>query len=319
MRQYIVRRILYSLLILFFISIFIFALGRVLPGDPVQAVLMTSRMGPIDAEVVADLKAQFGLDKPLPVQYLVWVSSFILGDWGVSIASGEDVREMFMHRLPITLELFLGSVFWACIIGFPFGIVSALKRNSWLDVSLTTGAIIGVSIPVFWEGIVAIYLFAVVFRIFPPSGYVPFSESMSGNLLSVAMPTFIMGTQGAGLLCRFVRSSLLEVMNQDYIRTAYAKGLRRAGVIFKHALKPAMIPVVTVAGLTWGYVVAGAFLVEYMFAIPGLGRMGVNAIFAKDFPVIQATLVMVAVNILAVNLIVDLLYGYLDPRVRIQR
>lgn len=319
MRQYILRRVLYSLLILFFMSIFIFALGRVLPGDPVQAVLMTSRMGPVDAEVLEDLKVQFGLDKPLPVQYVVWAANFIMGDWGVSIASGEDVREMFMHRLPITLELFLGSVFWACVIGFPFGVISALKRNSWLDMTLTTGAIIGVSIPVFWEGIVMIYLFAVMFQIFPPSGYVPFSESVSGNLLSVAMPTFIMGTHGAGLLCRFVRSSLLEVMNQDYIRTAYAKGLRRTGVILKHAIKPAMIPVVTIAGLAWGYVVAGSFLVEYMFAIPGLGRMGINAIFASDFPVIQATLVMVALNILAVNLIVDLLYGYLDPRVSIQQ
>jgi peptide/nickel transport system permease protein len=319
MRQYILRRILYSLLILFFVSILIFILGRVLPGDPIQAALMTSGMGPVNVEIINDLKVQFGLDKPLHVQYLLWMKNFIQGDWGVSIATGEQVLPMFMRRLPITLELFAGSVLWACIIGFPCGIISALKRNSWLDVSLTTGAIIGVSIPVFWEGIVAIYLFAVIIHLFPPSGFVPITESLSGNLASVAMPTFIMGTQGAGLLGRYVRSSLLEVLGQDYIRTAYAKGLRERGVLIRHAMKPAMIPVVTVIGLAWGYVVAGSFIVEYMFAIPGLGRMGVNAIFSNDFPVIQATLIMVAINILVVNLIVDLLYGYLDPRVRIQQ
>ncbi|HVN71435.1 MAG TPA: ABC transporter permease [Desulfomonilia bacterium] len=319
MRQYILKRALYSVLILFFVSLLIFGLGRVLPGDPIQNALMTSRMGPVNAEVIQDMKAQFGLDKPLHVQYFVWIMNFIQGEWGTSIATGERVLPMFLHRLPITLELFAGSVLWSCIIGFPLGIISALRRNSWLDTSLTTGAIIGVSIPVFWEGIVMIYLFAVILHIFPPSGYVPFSESVKGNLLSVAMPTFIMGTQGAGLLSRYIRSSLLEVLGQDYIRTAYAKGLRVKAVILRHAMKPAMIPVVTVFGLAWGYVVAGSFIVEYMFAIPGLGRMGVNAVFSNDFPVIQATLIMVAVNILVVNLIVDLLYGYLDPRVRVQR
>jgi peptide/nickel transport system permease protein len=317
MRDYVLRRVLYSLFILFLVSILIFALGRVLPGDPVQAVLAASRMGPVDSEVIRDLKAQFGLDRPLAVQYLIWMAGFVRGDWGVSIATGEDVRAMFMHRLPITLELFLGSVLWSCIIGFPCGIVSALKRNSWLDLACTTGAIMGVSIPVFWEGSVLIYLFSVLVHVFPPSGYVPFSEDPWGNLLSVAMPTFIMGTHGAGLLSRFVRSSLLEVLGQDYIRTARAKGLREKAVILTHAVRPAMIPVVTITGLAWGYVVAGSFIVEYMFAIPGLGRMGVNAIFCNDFPVIQATLIMVALNILAVNLAVDLLYGALDPRVRV--
>jgi peptide/nickel transport system permease protein len=318
MRRYIIGRILYSLLILFFVSILIFILGRVLPGDPVRNALMATGMDAVNNETIQQLRVQFGMDRPLPVQYLIWIRGFFRGDWGVSIVSGEQVLAMFMSRLPITLELFAGSVFWSTIIGFPFGIISALRRNTWLDISVTTGAIMGISIPVFWEGIIMIYLFAVITHIFPPSGYVPFSEDPWGNLLSVAMPTFIMGTQGAGLLSRFVRSSLLEVMGQDYIRTAYAKGLREKAVLIRHALKPAMIPVITVIGLAWGYVVAGAFIVEYMFAIPGLGRMGVNAIFVKDFPVIQATMIMVAINILAVNLLVDLLYGLIDPRIRVQ-
>lgn len=319
MRRYIVRRILYSLLILFFVSILIFILGRVLPGDPVRNALLATRMDAAGSETIRELRVQLGLDKPLTVQYFIWLRGFFRGDWGISIASGEQVLPMFMSRLPITLELFAGSVIWSAVIGFPFGIISALRRNSWLDVSVTTSAIMGISIPVFWEGILMIYLFAVLTHIFPPSGYVPFSEDPWGNLLSVAMPTFIMGTHGAGLLSRFVRSSLLEVMGQDYIRTAHAKGLRRKAVIVGHALKPALIPVVTVIGLAWGYVVAGAFIVEYMFAIPGLGRMGVNAIFMKDFPVIQATMILVAVNVLAVNLLVDLLYGFVDPRVRVLR
>jgi peptide/nickel transport system permease protein len=319
MRRYILRRILYSLMILFFVSILIFILGRVLPGDPIRAAILSSRMDGASAEVIQELRLQFGLDKPLPVQYLVWVKGFLTGDWGVSLATGEKVLPMFMSRLPITLELFAGSVLWATLIGLPFGIISALRRNSWLDVSVTTFAIVGVSIPVFWEGIIMIYLFAVLTHLLPPSGFVPFSESVWGNLMSVAMPTFIMGTQGAGLLSRYVRSSLLEVLGQDYIRTAYAKGLREKAVLLRHAMKPAMIPVVTVVGLAWGYVVAGSFIVEYMFAIPGLGRMGVNAIFSKDFPVIQASLVMVALNILVVNLLVDLLYGLIDPRVRVAR
>jgi peptide/nickel transport system permease protein len=227
--------------------------------------------------------------------------------------------DMFLTRLPVTLELFLGATFWAWIIGFPVGIVSALRRNSPLDATLTTSAIIGVSIPAFWEGIVFIYVFAVILRIFPPSGYVPFFEDPWENIRSVIMPTFIMGTQSAGLLARYVRSSLLEVLGQDYIRTARAKGLKERAVIATHAFKPAMIPVATVIGLSWSYLVAGSFIVEFMFAIPGLGRMGVDAVFARDFPVLQAVLIIVALNVLLVNLIVDLAYGYLDPRVRLHR
>lgn len=318
MKKYILKRLVYSLLILFLVSILIFLLGRVLPGDPVQNALISTRMGVVDKEVIDSLRTQFGLDKPLYLQYILWIQNFVRGDWGVSITYREEVKEMFLHRLPITLELFAGWVFWSAIIGFPFGIISALRRNTWVDASLTTGAIIGISIPVFWQGIVMIYLFAVFTHIFPPSGYVPFSEDAGKNLLSVAMPTFILGTHSAGLISRYVRSSLLEVLGQDYIRTAHAKGLRDTAVLIRHAIKPAMIPVVTVLGIEFGYVVAGSFIVEYMFAIPGLGRMCMNAIFASDFPVIQATLILVAINIVTVNLVVDLLYGYLDPRVRVQ-
>jgi peptide/nickel transport system permease protein len=316
MKRYIASRLLYTILILFFVSILIFSLSRLLPGDPIQAAALinTDLANP---EIMNDLRAKFGLDKPYHQQYLIWLVDFSKGEWGNSLGSGEDVLEMFLRRLPITLELFIGAVFWSFLIGFPLGIIAALRRNSWLDACLTTTSIIGVSIPVFWEGIVFIYLFAVILPIFPPAGYVHFSESIWGNLLSVAMPTFVMGTQTAGLLARYVRSSLLEVLGQDFIRTARAKGLREKAMLIRHAARPALLPVVTVIGLSWGYMVAGSFLVEYMFAIPGLGRMGVEAVFARDFPVIQATLIIVALNVMMANLTVDLTYGYLDPRVRI--
>jgi len=318
MRKYILERLVYTVILLFLVSILIFVMVRMLPGDPVSfAAMANSDLA--DKTIMAELRARYGLDKPIYTQYVIWLKDFVRGEWGKSIGSGEPVMAMFLSRLPVTLELFFGATFWAFLIGFPVGIIGALKRNSKLDAFLTTSSIIGVSIPAFWEGIVFIYIFAVIFQIFPPSGYVPFFESPWENLLSVIMPTFIMGTGSAGLLARYVRSSFLEVFSQDFIRTARAKGAKESRVIRKHAFKPAMLPVVTIIGLSWAFLISGAFIVEFMFAIPGLGRMGVDAVFARDFPVLQVVLVIVALNVLLVNLLVDLLYGYLDPRVRIQK
>jgi len=318
MKRYIFRRLLYTIGILFFVSILVFVMVRLLPGDPVSAAAMWNT-DLADKTIMAELRERFGLNKPIHVQYVIWLRDFFRGEWGTSLGSGELVLEMFLDRLPVTLELFIGAVFWSWIIGFPVGIISALRRNTNLDAALTTSAIFGVSIPAFWEGIVFIYIFAVIFRILPPSGFVPFSEDPWQNIRSVIMPTFIMGTQTAGLLARYVRSSLLEVLGQDYIRTARAKGLRERVVIAVHAFKPAMIPVATIIGLGFSGMIGGNFIVEFMFAIPGLGRMGIDAVFARDFPVLQAILVIVALNVLLINLLVDLIYGYLDPRVRLHK
>ena len=316
MKRYIIRRLLYSIAILFLVSILVFVMVRLLPGDPVAAAAMWNT-DLADKTIMAELRERFGLNRPIHVQYIIWLRDFFRGEWGMSLGSGEQVLDMFLDRLPVTLELFIGAVFWSWIIGFPVGIISALRRNTGLDAALTTSAIFGVSIPAFWEGIVFIYIFAVIFRFLPPSGFVPFSEDPWQNIRSVMMPTFIMGTQTAGLLARYVRSSLLEVLGQDYIRTARAKGLRERVVIAVHAFKPAMIPVATIIGLGFSGMIGGNFIVEFMFAIPGLGRMGIDAVFARDFPVLQAILVIVALNVLLINLIVDLIYGYLDPRVRL--
>jgi peptide/nickel transport system permease protein len=317
MGKYIGIRLAHALVILAIVIVLVFVIARLIPGDAIMAA-MAGSVDLHDADVVARVRHQFGLDEPILVQFAVWLEHFARGDWGTSIGTGENVLDMFLRRLPITLELFLGATLWSVAIGVPAGIIGALKRNSALDIFVTTGAIVGVSIPAFWEAIVLIYLLAVVVPVFPPSGYVPFTEDPLLNLRAMVLPSFVLGTHSGGLLARYVRSSLLEVLGQDYIRTARAKGFSEVAVVARHALKPGMIPVVTVIGLSWGGMLAGAFFVEVIFAIPGLGRMSVEAIFQKDFPVMQATLIVVSINVLLVNLLVDILYGYLDPRVRVR-
>ena len=318
MGRYIGVRLLHALVILVLVTMLVFIIAQLIPGDAVMAA-MASSVDMSDSEVVARVRHQFGLDQSILVQFGNWLTRYLTGDWGTSIGTGQKVHAMFVQRLPVTLELFLGATAWSFVIGIPAGIISALKRNSAVDVAVSTGTMIGVSIPSFWEAIMLIYLLGVVFPILPPSGYVPFAENPMLNLKSMILPTFVLGTHSAGLLARYVRSSLLEVLGQDYIRTARAKGLSERAIIALHALKPAMIPVVTVIGLAWAHMLAGAFFVEVIFAIPGLGRMSVDAIFQKDFPVVQATLIAVSVNVLVVNLLVDIVYGYLDPRVRVRQ
>ena len=318
MGRYIGVRLLHALVILVLVTMLVFVIAQLIPGDAVMAA-MASSIDMSDSEVVARVRRQFGLDQSILVQFGNWLIRYLAGDWGTSIGTGQNVRAMFVQRLPVTLELFLGATAWSFVIGIPAGIISALKRSSAVDVAVSTGTMIGVSIPSFWEAIMLIYLLGVVFPILPPSGYVPFTENPALNLKSMVLPTFVLGTHSAGLLARYVRSSLLEVLGQDYIRTARAKGLSERAIIALHALKPAMIPVVTVIGLAWAHMLAGAFFVEMIFAMPGLGRMSVDAIFQKDFPVVQATLIAVSVNVLVVNLLVDIVYGYLDPRVRVRQ
>jgi peptide/nickel transport system permease protein len=317
MGKYIGIRLAHAVVILAIVVVLVFVIAQLIPGDAIMAA-MAGSVDLHDPEVVARVRHQFGLDQPIVIQFAVWIGHFARGDWGTSIGTGEKVLDMFLRRLPITLELFIGATLWSVAIGIPAGIIGALKRNSATDVFVTAGAIVGVSIPAFWEAIVLIYLLAVLVPVFPPSGYVPFSEDPLLNLRAMVLPTFVLGTHSGGLLARYVRSSLLEVLGQDYIRTARAKGFSEAAVVVKHALKPGMIPVVTVIGLSWGGLLAGAFFIEVIFALPGLGRMSVEAIFQKDFPVIQATLVVVSLNVLLVNLLVDILYGYLDPRMRVR-
>jgi len=318
MRQYIIKRLIYSCLILAAVSVLVFVMVRLLPGDPIRAA-MQQNVDLTDESIVQEVRARYGLDKPIHIQYGIWLRDFFKGNWGISLSSGEEVTAMFWRRLPVTLLLFVGATFWAWILGIPLGVISALRRNSWLDASFTTVSVIGISIPSFWQAILMIYAFAVIIKILPPSGYVPFFESPWQNFQCILMPTFIMGTHSAGSFARYIRMSILEVLGQDYIRTARAKGLRDRAVLVKHVSKPALIPLVTIVGMSWAGLLSGSFIIEFMFAIPGLGRMGLDAVFARDFPVIQATLIVGAINVLLMNLIVDIAYGFLDPRIRVTK
>ncbi len=316
MQRYIIMRVFYSLIILALVSVLVFFMCRLLPGDPIRST-MQANVDMSDKSIIADIRAQYGLDKPLTTQYFIWLRDYFKGEWGKSIGSGDQVWDMFWRRFPVTIELFLGATFWSFIIGFPVGTISALRRNSKLDLFLTSNSILLVAAPAFWVAILLIYAFAVIYPIFPPSGYVPFSEDPIENLKSVALPTFVMGIGSGGILARYVRSTLLEVLSLDFIRTARAKGFKERAVLIKHAVKPSMIPIVTVIGLSWGQILGGAFIIEFMFAIPGIGRMAVDAVFGRDFMVMQAVIMAVAINVQFMNLLVDILYGYLDPRVRI--
>ena len=318
MTRYIMFRLFYAVLLLAGAIVITFFMTRLLPGDPIRAA-MQQNMDLRDESIVQEVRARYGLDRPVHIQFVIWTKDFFTGEWGNSLGSGQKVSDMFLRRVPVTLELFFLSLFWSWFFGIIMGVISALKRNSMLDFTITGISVLGLSIPVFWEAIVLIYLFAVWWQILPPSGYVPFFEDPIMNLKMVAMPTLVMATHGMAGVARYVRSSLLETINQDFIRTARAKGLKERAVIIHHAFKPAAIPVLTIFGGTFGGILGGSFIIELMFAIPGLGRMGLDAIFQRDFPIIQAVAVIGASCVLIANLITDIAYGWLDPRVRIYK
>lgn len=316
MLNFLITRAAHAAIVLCIVVTLSFAGVHLIPGDAILAAI-GSTGNASDLSGVEAVRKSYRMDGPIVVQFWQWLMHFVSGDWGQSLGSGQPVREMFMQRLPVTLELFVGATFWTLVIGIPVGLLSALRQGSVLDRVLSVVTLIGISVPSFWAGIVMIYIFAVYFQLLPPSGYTPFSEDPWLNLQSMLMPTLILGMHSAGLLARYVRSSLLDNLRQDFIRTARAKGLSERQVVTRHAVKPSMIPVVTVIGLSWAGLLAGAFFIEVIFALPGLGRMSVDAIFEKDFPVIQATLVAVSLNVLAVNFLVDVVYALLDPRIRL--
>jgi len=316
MFRFILQRVQHAAIVLVLVVILAFVGTNLMPGDTIAAAVAETGQG--DAETIAALKVQFGLDKPLPIQLVNWAGNFVRGNWGVSIGTGQQVFDMFAQRLPPTLELFIGGTIWSLLLGLPTGFAAALRPNSWLDRILSTSAMIGISLPPFCAGILFIYLFAVWLPIFPPSGYVSFYRDPLASVEALFLPTLVLGIINAGFLARYVRSNMLEILRQDYIRTARAKGLSEVGILLFHAIRPAMISLLTVIGLSFSTMVTGAFFVEVIFAIPGLGQMGVQAIFGKDIAVIQALLVLTAINVLVINLVIDLMYAVLDPRVRLE-
>ena len=293
------------------LSVGVFLMLHLTPGDPVQIMLGQDA----DPQSVAAVRAELGLDQPLPVQYVRWVGNVLRGDLGRSIRTHQPVMEAITARLPVTLELSVVSLVVSLAIGLPAGVVAATRRNTPLDLASTGLALVGVSLPSFFLGILLILVFALGLRWVPPSGYTPFGQDPLMNLKQMCMPALALGAALAGIVARLMRSSLLDVLSAEYMRSARAKGLSESAAVVRHGLKNALLPVVTVVGLQVGALLGGAILIETIFALPGIGRLAVDSIFARDFPIVQGVVLFLALVRVLSNLAADLLYGRLDPRI----
>ena len=311
MTTYLLRRLLLMLPVAFLVTVGVFMLIHLTPGDPALILLGEDRT----PEAIAAIHHQLGLDQPLYVQYLIWLGNLAHGDLGRSITTHQPVATAIAERLPATLELGGLALLWSLLVAIPLGTIAAVRRGSLAD-HLAAGITVGgVSIPNFFLGIVLIFALSVTLRIFPFGGYVPFSEDPYENLRHVLLPAIALGTAGAAINMRFTRSSMLEVLNNDYIRTARAKGASWRRVVFIHALRNALIPVVTVVGLQIGGIIEGAVVTETVFTWPGVGRLVVESIFDRDYTVVQGVVLLAAFSYLFANLLVDFVYAWLDPRI----
>jgi peptide/nickel transport system permease protein len=312
MLQYTVRRLVLMLPVLLVVTLMVFSLMLLLPGDPAMALLGEN----LDPEAYTTVRKALGLDQPVPVQYVRWLSKTFQGDLGRSLHTREPVLTIIGTHLPRTLYLTLAAMLVSLIIAIPAGVIAALRRNSFVDTVATVLAMVGVAVPNFWLGVMCILFFSVTLGWLPVSGYVGPLEDPWLSLQHMVLPAITLGTAIAAEVTRMTRSSLLEVLDRDYILTARAKGLGERSVILAHALKNALIPVVTIVGLQMGRLFGGAVVTESIFAVPGLGTLLVSGIFSRDFPIVQAVVLVMALAVLSCNLIVDLLYTWLDPRIR---
>lgn len=312
MTQYIIRRLIQALFIIWGCATLVFFMLRMIPGDPVIQML-----GPeYTPEAATALRTKLGLDQPLHVQYVRWMGNVLRGDLGGSIASGETVAEAIASGLPKTLSLATLSFIIALVIALPAGIIAALKRNSAFDYVASVVAFVGVSMPSFWFGIILILIFAVHLQWLPAIGYSELTEDGFWPWLQrLILPSLAIGAAYSAILMRFVRAGLLEVLGSDYVRTARAKGVREQAVILRHALRNALIPVVTVIGIQLALLLSGTVVVETVFSIRGIGRILVGAIFDRDYPIVQGVILLIAVIFVLANLIVDIVYTFLDPRI----
>lgn len=315
MTRYVLRRVGQAAVVLFGVSVIVFALMQLVPGDPVRIALGTR----FDQETYDALRARAGLDEPLPVQYLSYLGNALTGDLGVSFRSGQPVTQSIVERLPATMSLAGMSLLVALLIAVPLGLISALRQGKISDYVATVFSQVGVSIPDFWMAILFILLFTSTLGWLPPSGYVPFGEDPLGWLSHIVMPAVTVGVVSGSIITRFVRSAVLESMSREYVRTATAKGLPAGTVLRRHIVRGALVPVVTVTGVQLATLLGGIVVVEVIFAWPGLGRLTLDAVQARDYPVLQGAVLTFAAFFLVVNLLVDLLYAALDPRIGYSR
>ena len=314
MLRYLLRRAGQALVVLVGAAILVFALIHIVPGDPVRVALGTR----FDPETYETMRRASGLDLPLHEQLARYLSHAAVGDFGVSFRSGQSVFELLMQRLPATISLGAAALVVGLLIAFPLGILSAIRRGSALDHFARIGSQIGISVPDFWLAILFILLFAGTLRLLPPSGYVALTEDPTEWLRHVIMPALTVGLISGSIMTRFIRSATLEANSQDFARTARAKGLYESTVLRDHVLRNAMVPIITVAGIQLASLLAGVIVVEVVFAWPGLGRLTYDAVLARDYPVIQGAVLLVAAIFLVANLVVDALYAIIDPRIRVR-
>lgn len=314
MGRYLLRRAIESLVALWIASMIVFAGMRALPGDPAIALSGEGR----DPVANASIRARYGLDEPIPVQYVKWVTLAATGDLGTSIRTHLPVTGEILRRIPITLELAMLAGLIAVLIGVPLGILAAVRRRTPLDYLSNSIGLVGLSIPTFWLGLILILVFAINLRVLPASGFVPILEDPVENLRRMILPAIVLGAGLGAVLLRQTRSAMIGSLGSDYVRTARAKGLRERDVILGHALRNSLITVVTVLGLELGALISGSVVTESIFLIPGFGRLIIEAIASRDYPVIQGVALVSAVTYIGINLIVDLLYTVLNPKIAVQ-
>jgi len=312
--EFLVRRIVISIVTLVVISLVVFTGVRMIPGDPARVMAGTDA----DEAGLEEIREKYGLKDPVPVQYLRWVGLALRGDLGESIRTRQSVAWTVAIKLPITIELAGFAILIAVAIAIPAGVLAAVRRNTVWDLLASGASLCGVSVPNFWLGIMLILLISVRLGWLPASGFVPFWEDPLGNLQRMIMPAFVLGTALAAVLMRQTRNSMIEVLSADYIRTARAKGLAGRAVVFRHAIRNGLIPVVTILGLQMGALMGGAVVTEQIFVVPGFGRLIVEAVFTRDYPLVQGVVLITASAYVLINLAVDVSYSFLNPRIRIR-
>lgn len=311
MLSYLGRKLVQMLPVAFFVTVIVFSLTNLLPGDPTVTILGEQAT----PEQRAAVRVEYGLDQPAPIRYVTWLGRVAQGEFGRSLRTREDVGAMLAARIPVTLQLGFLSILIAVAIGVPAGILAARFRGGLIDVAASLVAMSSVAVPYFWMGVLLIMLFSLQLGWLPPSGHVRFLDDPAQNMKLMVMPSLTIGTAFAALVMRQTRASMLQVLSMDYVRTARAKGLSERIVLIRHALRNALIPIITVIGLQVGALLGGAVVTETVFALPGLGRMLVDGIFQRDFPVIQGAILFIVIAVFIVNLLTDMLYRAFDPRV----
>ncbi len=306
------KRLLFAIPTLLIISIFVFSLQKLLPGDPILAMAGEER----DPATIEFLREKYRLNDPVPLQYVNWLGGVVTGDFGISLRTNQPVLELIGQKLPVTIQLAVMAMFFAMIIGIPIGILAAVKKNTWIDYTANIVALSGLSIPNFWLGIMLILLVSVKLGWLPASGYEPIFVDPVRSIETMIIPAFVLGNALAATLMRHTRSAMVAVLSSDYIRTARAKGLSPREIILSHSFRNALLPVITLLALLFGELLAGAVLTEQIFTIPGFGKMTVDAVFTRDYAVVQGIVLCTAVGFILMNLLADIAYVLLNPRLR---